>query len=596
MTWQIALVLALLLAAVVAFVREKIPPDLIALGVFVVVAVTGLVPADEVFAVFANPAPLTVAALFVISAALVRCGALDFIAGPIDRASALPYPAVLLLLVALVAFVSAWINNTPVVVVFVPVAVRLAQRMGLPASKFLIPVSYAAVLGGICTLIGTSTNLVANGILVGRGEPGLGMFELAWVGVPLTVLGALYLAVFGNRLLPARQTLTSILSEEERREYLTEAFVPADSRLIGRSLRAGGLVQARGFRVIEVVRHGVALAIDPETTPLQAGDRLVLACRPAGIAHARAMPGFDFTAEAGLEQIASHAGVVFEAAVAPNSAVISRSIHELNFRQRYRVVVLAIHRAGANVRDQLETLPLAMGDILLLMGTEEAVNELRRGQDLILFDRPPVPSYPLHQRIPLVLATIAAIVLGETSGLVPITLGAIAGAVLLCLTGCLKPTEAYKAIEWNLIFVIFGMLALGLALEKTGAALWLAHHVVGGVAHLATGAALPLVMLATVYLLTSVLTEVLSNNAVAALMVPIGLGIAQEAGLAPRPFVIAIIVAASAAFATPIGYQTNTYVYGIGGYTFKDFLRVGLPLNALAFLVTLLIVPVVWPF
>lgn len=596
MTWQIALVLTLVLGAVVAFVREKIAPDLIALGVFVIIAVTGLVPEKEIFSVFANAAPITVAAMFVISAALVRCGALDFIAGPIDRASALPYPAVLFLLISLVAFVSAWINNTPVVVVFVPVAIQLAQRMGLPASKFLIPVSYAAVLGGICTLIGTSTNLVANGIIVGRGEPSLGMFELAWVGVPVTAVGALYLALAGNRLLPTRQTLTSILSEDERREYLTEAFVPTDSHLIGRSLRAGGLVKARGFRVMEVVRHGVGIAIDPEVTPLEAGDRLVLACRPAGIAHARAMPGFDFTAEAGLEQIAAHAGVVFEAAVAPNSNVISRSVGELNFRQRYRVVVLAIHRAGANVRDQLETLPLAMGDILLLMGTEEAVNELRRGNDLILFDRPPVPSYPLHKRIPIVLATIAAVVLGETLDVVPIAVGAIAGAVLLCLTGCIKPKEAYEAIEWNLIFVIFGMLALGLALEKTGAALWLAHHVVGAVEHIASGSAKPLVMLACVYLLTNVLTEVLSNNAVAALMVPIGLGIAQEAGLGARPFVIAIIVAASAAFATPIGYQTNTYVYGIGGYKFKDFIKIGLPLNALCFIVTMLIVPFVWPF
>jgi di/tricarboxylate transporter len=457
-------------------------------------------------------------------------------------------------------------------------------------------VSYAAVLGGITTLIGTSTNLVVNGILVDRGIDGLGMFELAWVGVPVTVAGAIYIALAGRRLLPNREMLTSILTEDERREYFTEAFVPPGSPLIGRSLRAGGLVTARGFKVIEVVRDSVGIDVDPGTTPLREGDRLVIACRPSGIARARAMPGFDFTAEAGLEQIAAHEGVVFEGAVAPNSEIIGQSVSELNFRQRFRVVVLAIHRGGQNVREKLETLPLQMGDILLMMGTEQAVNELRRGNDLILFDRPPLPSFSLHRRIPLVLATIVGVVLGETLDLMPIQLGAIAGAVFLCLTGCIKPKEAYESIEWNLLFVIFGMLALGLAMQESGAAAWLAHNVVAGVGHLAAGPHKALVMLACIYVVTMVLTEVLSNNAVAALMIPICLGIAAEAGLDPRPFIIAVTVAASAAFATPIGYQTNTYVYGIGGYKFGDFLKVGIPLNLICFVVAMLIIPRFWPF
>jgi di/tricarboxylate transporter len=596
MTWQIALVLVLLVAAMVAFVREKIPPDLVALTLFVVIAATGLVPLREVFAVFSNPAPITVAAMFVLSAALVRCGALDYLSTAIEKTAGLPYAVGLFLLVVVVAFVSAWINNTPVVVVFVPVVLNLARRMGLPASKFLIPVSYAAVLGGITTLIGTSTNLVVNGILVDRGIDGLGMFELAWVGVPVTVAGAIYIALAGRRLLPNREMLTSILTEDERREYFTEAFVPPGSPLIGRSLRAGGLVTARGFKVIEVVRDSVGIDVDPGTTPLREGDRLVIACRPSGIARARAMPGFDFTAEAGLEQIAAHEGVVFEGAVAPNSEIIGQSVSELNFRQRFRVVVLAIHRGGQNVREKLETLPLQMGDILLMMGTEQAVNELRRGNDLILFDRPPLPSFSLHRRIPLVLATIVGVVLGETLDLMPIQLGAIAGAVFLCLTGCIKPKEAYESIEWNLLFVIFGMLALGLAMQESGAAAWLAHNVVAGVGHLAAGPHKALVMLACIYVVTMVLTEVLSNNAVAALMIPICLGIAAEAGLDPRPFIIAVTVAASAAFATPIGYQTNTYVYGIGGYKFGDFLKVGIPLNLICFVVAMLIIPRFWPF
>ncbi len=596
MTWQIALVFALLIGAIVAFVREKTSPDIVALALFVIIAATGLVPMKEVFAVFSNPAPITVAALFVVSAALVRCGALDYLSSAIGKAAVLPYELVLFLLVVLVAFVSAWINNTPVVVVFVPVVLNLARRMGLPASKFLIPLSYASVLGGITTLIGTSTNLVANGILIEQGEPGMDMFELASVGVPIAIVGALYLAIAGRHLLPSRETLTSILSDEERREYLTEAFVPAGSPLVDKSLRTGGLVKARGFRVIEVVRDGIAITMDPDATPLREGDRLVIACHPSGIARARSMPGFDFTAEAGLEQIAAHESVVFEGAVAPNSEVIGQSVSELNFRQRFRVVVLAIHRSGQNVREKLETLPLQMGDILLMMGTEQAVNELRRGDDIILFDKPPLPSRSLHKRIPLVLATIVAVVVAETMDRVPIQLGAIAGAVFLCLTGCIKPKEAYESIEWKLLFVIFGMLALGLAMQHTGAAAWLAQNIVLGVDAVVAAPHKPIIMLACIYLVTMVLTEILSNNAVAALMIPIALGIAHEAGFAARPFVIAVIIAASAAFATPIGYQTNTYVYGIGGYKFRDFVKIGVPLNILCFVVAMIVIPLVWPF
>jgi di/tricarboxylate transporter len=271
-------------------------------------------------------------------------------------------------------------------------------------------------------------------------------------------------------------------------------------------------------------------------------------------------------------------------------------VSELNFRQRFRVIVLAIHRSGQNVREKLENLPLEMGDILLMMGTEQAVNELRRGDDIILFDKPPLPSWSLHKRIPLVLATIAGVVTAETLDVMPIQLGAIAGAILLCLTGCIKPKQAYESIEWEMLFVIFGMLALGLAMQHTGAATWLAQNVVHGVDAFVAAPHKPFVMLACIYLVTMLLTEILSNNAVAALMIPIALGIATEAHISARPFAIAVIIAASCAFATPIGYQTNTYVYGIGGYKFRDFVKIGVPLNVLCFIVAMIVIPRVWPF
>ncbi len=598
MTWEIALIFALLACTLGLFLWERFSPDLVALGLFCVLATTPLLPASDAFSVFANTAPFTVGAMFVLSAALVRCGAIDRLSSVVQRAGALPLPVVMFGLVMLVAAVSAFINNTPVVVVFLPVVLNLARKMELAPSKLLIPLSYAAVLGGCCTLIGTSTNLVVNGAIIAKGLPGFTMFELAWLGVPATLVGAAYLAVFGRRLLPDRAMLTSILSEDERREYITEAFVQPGAAAVGKTLSEAKLEPSRGIRVLEIVRDGVAFAFDPKTTPLASGDRLVLACRPQGIAVARGVKGIDLVSELalGLEQIAAHEGSLVEAVVNPNSDLVGRSVRDLNFRQRYRMVVLALHRQGRNVREKVESLPLAAGDVLLMMGTDQAIDALQNSSDLVVFDRARTPARPKSRYIPLVLGVIAAVILGEVVDLVPIHLGALIGCVVVCASGCLSTKEAYDAIEWPVLFLIYAMLAAGLALDHTGAASWLARGIVDAVQPLASAEYRPLVVLAAIYLVTTLLTEILSNNAVAALMVPIVLGVAAELGVDPRPFIVAATFAASAAFATPIGYQTNTYVYGIGGYKFGDFVKIGVPLNLACMAVALLVIPRVWPF
>lgn len=599
MTWEIALIFGLLAVTFAAFVWEKFSPDLIALALLVTLVATGLLPQKDALSVFAHPAPFTVAAMFVLSAALVKCGAVDRISNLVEHAGALPYAVVIFVLVVSVAAISAFINNTPVVVVFLPVVLNLARRMKIAPSKLLIPLSYAAVLGGVCTLIGTSTNLVVSGMIETKGLPPLHLFELAWLGVPMTLVGALYLALLGNRLLPSREMLTSILSEEERREYIAEAFVQPDSPAIGKTLAQAGLTRGRGVRVLEVVRDGVAFHLDADKTLLQAGDRLILSCRPKGIAATRAAAGIDLVTELnlGLEQIAAHEGSLIEAVVNPRAELVGRTVREINFRQRYRLVVLALHREGKNVREQVDTLPLEAGDVLLLMGTDQAINALAGNRDITLFDhsdRTPAKSKPGH--IPLVLGTIAAVILGECLHVVSIELGALAGCVLLCLAGVLKPKEAYDSIEWPVLFIIFGMLAMGLALDRTGAAAWLAGNIVGFAEHAVPSAHRAFFVLAAIYFVTMVLTELLSNNAVAALMVPIALGIAAKLGVRHEPFVIAVMFAASVAFATPIGYQTNTYVYGVGGYKFGDFVKIGVPLNLMCMAVALVVIPRVWPF
>ncbi|HWA84688.1 MAG TPA: SLC13 family permease [Opitutus sp.] len=597
MTWQIALVFLLLLGTLASFIWEKYPPDLIALALFVVLIATGLLPTPLAFSVFGNPAPITIGAMFVLSAALVKCGAIDRFVPLLERATNWSYVAVVLVMVVIVAALSAFVHSTPVVFVFLPVVLNLARRMRLAPSKLLIPLAYASVLGGACTLIGTSTALIANSIGVARGLAPISMFELGWLGVPTALIGGVYLALAGRRLLPERQMLSSILTAEERREYITEAFVQAESTVLGRTFAEAGLTSSRGIRVLELVRNGVAVPLEPEPLRLEPGDRLILACRPQGIVHTRGLAGVDLVSELqiGLEQIAAHEGSLVEGFVTPTSAIVGSTLREINFRQRFRMIVLAIHRHGQNLRESFDTTAIEPGDVLLMMGTDQAIQALRAGDDIVMFDQPPLPARARHKKLPIALGVVASVILAASLHWVPIELGSLAGGVVLCLTGCIRPKDAYESVQWNILFLIFGMLALGLAMENAGAAVWVADKLIAGVNYLAPAAYKTAAMLACIYLITAVLTEILSHSAVAALMTPIAIGVASQLGAHPRPFVIAVIFAASAAFSTPIGHQTNTYVYAVGGYRFGDFLKIGLPLNVLCFVVAMIVVPHVWP-
>ncbi len=598
MSVEIVFVFVLLGLTLASFIWEKFPPDVTAVTLFAVLLITGLLPEENAFAVFANPAPITVGAMFILSAALVKCGVVDRISSFVERAGSLPYPIVILLMVALVATLSAFVNNTPVVVIFLPVVLGLARKMKLAPSKLLIPLSYAAVLGGTCTLVGTSTNLIVNGIAVANGQPTVRLFELAQLGLPVALIGGIYLAIVGKKVLPVREMLTDILSAEERREYLTEAFVQPDSPMIGKTINKSGLKKNRGVRVLEIVRNGVAIRIDPKTTKLVAGDRIILSCRPKGIAAARSVEGLDLVSdlELGLEQIAAHEGSLVEAVVIPQSDLVGKTVRGINFRQRFRMVAVALHRKGRNVREAIETLPLEPGDVLLMMGTDEAINALRSSDDLVLFDRARTPTKTPTSRIMLVLGVIASVITCSGLGILPIEIAAVTGVVVLMLSRVLTSKEAYASVEWNLIFLIFGMLAMGMALESTGAAALLANGLVTGIKALALGDNQALVALAIIYLMTMVLTEILSNTAIAALMAPIALQVASELGVDPRPFVVTVMFSASAAFSTPIGYQTNTYVYGVGGYRFTDFFKIGIPLNLMCFTMAVIFVPKIWPF
>ena len=604
MTWEILFIFGLLVFAIVSFIWERISADLTSLTVFgILLFISMLTDSDALptleatLGVFGNSAPLTIAGMFIVSAALERTGAIDLITGYLRKLVKLPYRGFMFVMILGVAGVSAFVNNTPVVIVLMPVILSLSREMGVASSKLLIPLSYASIFGGTCTLLGTSTNLLASGILLDAGHAPIGMFELASVGLPILIFGSVYLVLFGNKLLPHRETLTSILSDEERKEFITEAFVRAGSDLHGKTAQEGELLK-HGIRLLEIVRHGIAVPGDPKDHKLQYGDRLVLACRPSGVAEAHSMKGITIQTELaeGLETIATDEGALVEGVVAPNASIAGLTLGEINFRQRFRMVVVAVHRKGTNQRERLSNLRLQAGDTLLMMGSTASIDSLANSDEIIILDRPRVPARSLRVKMPIAIGTTIGIVTLATLNLVPIVSAVCLGVAIILLSGCMKAKDAYASVEWSILIIIFGMLALGQAMDSTGASLLIAESMTGLVGQFAPSHLQNVIMLALIYVITSTFTEFLSNNAAVALMVPITLGIAATLGVDPRPFVVASCIAASASFATPIGYQTNTYVYGVGGYRFFDFTKVGLPLNLICFAVTVAVVPIFWDF
>ena len=485
MTWEILFVFALLLFAVVSFIWERIPADLTAITVFgVLLFVSMLTGSDQLpdlenlLGVFSNSAPLTIAGMFIVSTALERTGAIDQITAYLRRLVRLPYRGFIFVMVIGVAAVSAFINNTPVVIVLMPVILTLSRDMGIASSKLLIPLSYASIFGGTCTLLGTSTNLLASGILQDAGHAPIGMFELASVGMPILAVGCLYLVLFGQKLLPQRETLTSILSDEERKEFMTEAFIRSGSDLIGKSAKEIGFLKGRGIRLLEIVRQGVAVTGNPREIPLLASDRLVLSCRPSGVAEAHSIKGIAMHAELteGLETIAMDEGAIVEGVVAPHASIAGKTLGEINFRQRFRMVVVAVHRKGQNQRERLGELRLQEGDTLLMMGSTRAIESLADSDEVILLDRPRVPTKSVRAKMPLAIGTSIGIVALASLNLVPIVAAVSLGVALLLLTGCIKTKEAYASVEWSILLIIFGMLALGHAMDSTGASLLIAEN------------------------------------------------------------------------------------------------------------------------
>ncbi len=584
-------VIAVVVTTFVVIMTDRMRAELAALAACCVLLGFRVLSASDLFPVFGNEAIITVGAMFVLSAALERTGVIASASRLLEALPARNERFVLMLVLPPVVAVSAFVNNTPVVVVFLPILVTLAKRHNLAASKLLMPLSFASILGGTTTLIGTSTNLVASAAGHRLGLPPIGMFEMTPVGLLLAAVGLAVLFVLAPRLLPRRETLTSLLDERSERQFLTEAFIPAGSSLVGRTARVALARVLRHGRVLELVRHGEVRDGDPGNIPLEVGDRLRVSVDAESVAALKERRGLTMATVAAKDLAVgeTESNRRIECVVAPQSELIGHSLAQADLRERFGAIVLALHRRGQNLRNRIGDIPLEAGDVLLVEASDSALAKLHRGNDLlVLAGGQPTPRR--HKRW-IAAAAIGAVVVVSSLQLVPVTVAALIAVVIVITARCIDAEEAYHAIDWPTLFLIAGMLALGVALEKTHTAEFIAHSFVPQIAPFG-----PWIALSLFILVTSIATNILSNNAVAALLVPVAVETAVQLGVDPRPFLMGVVFGASACFATPIGYQTNTLVFGPGGYRFADFVRLGLPLNLLHWAIASIFVPYFWPF
>jgi di/tricarboxylate transporter len=589
MTWEAWLTLAVVALCIGLLARNRYPPDTVMLGGLTLLLLAGVLTPAQALSGLANEGMVTVAVLYVVVSGLQETGGTAWVSQSLlGRPRSLAHAQMRLMVP--VAALSAFLNNTPVVAMFIPAVQDWAKRHGISASQLMLPLSYAAIAGGTCTLIGTSTNLVVNGLLVGQpGQASLGMFDIAWVGVPTLLLTLLFTVVLGRRLLPERRSVLSQL--ENAREYTVEMLVEPHSPLEGKTIEVAGLRQLPGMYLVEVDRDGQLMpAVSPQQT-LRGGDRLLFAGVVDSVLDLQKIRGLQpATNQVFKLQSPRHQRCLVEAVISESFPLLGKSIREGRFRTLYQAAIIAVARNGERINRKVGDIVPLPGDILLMETHPNFLERYRNTRDFLLASRLDNSTPPRHERAWVAVAIMAGMVLLATLGGLSMLQAAMLAAGMMLLSNCTSASAARRAVDWQVLLVIAASFGMGIALEKTGAA----GVVAGGLVGLAGDN--PWATLALIFLATSLFTNLITNNAAAVLMFPIALAAATRLDVSVLPFAIVIMKAASASFATPISYQTNLMVMGPGGYAFSDYLRLGVPLTFLTGALTVLIAPLVWPF
>ncbi len=590
---DIWIVSTILLIALYLFVTEKISVDLTAIGIMVLLVVSGILTPTEAIGGFANPALITVGAMFVVSKGMMRTGGVEFLGRKIIQLANGSYKLALIIILLSVAITSAFINNTPVVILFIPVVMTMCCEFGLSPSKFLIPVSYASILAGTCTLIGTSTNIIISNLSTNSGYGSLTMFELSILGVPLAITGIIILYYIAPKILPALTNPVCQLQNSEHRQYLAELRVPKNSPLAGCNARDAFSGKYPEVDIIEVIKKSHVYHPERDNTSIDAGDILLIKSSlndVVGILHNEKieLPGSEKGLNLGAQK---DAPIVVELIISPHSSLRGMALHKTELAEDPDIHIIAVKRSNLHFTEkQICDVKLQTGDMLLIWCHESKLDPIRSGTDFIVVED--VYEELVHKKKAWwSIINFVCMIGTATLGLADIMTCALTAAFLMIITGCIQMRDAYRSLQGDVLLLIAGTIALGTGMQKTGASQLYAESFIS----LFSGFS-PTIILGAIILLTSICTQVLSNNATAVLLLPIAISTALGIGVDPKPFIVGICFGASACFATPVGYQTNLMVYAPGGYSFMDYMKLGIPLNIFVVVASTIFIPLIWPF
>jgi len=587
------IVSAILIVTLYLFITEKVPVDLTAIGIMVTLVIFRIITPAEAVAGFAHPAVITVGSMFLISKGLIRTGAVGYIGQKVIQLARGNFKLAMLVILLTVAVASAFINNTPVVVLFIPVVMSMCCQFNLSPSKFLIPVSYASILAGTCTLIGTSTNIIVSDISAKQGYGAIGMFELSALGVPIAVLGIAFLMLAAPRFMPSLLNPTCELENSEHRRYLAELTVPRGSRLIGFEPGQVFVEKYPELEVIELIRYSHIFHPARDAVTIAADDLLLVKGSANDLVEIIHHDGVELPlAEKDLSfGPGKKETFVVELILPPQSSLLGQRLLESRLQRDPDIHIIAIKRSGLHFTEkQIHDIRLRVGDIILIWCYGDKLDQMRNGADFIIAED--VHHEIVQKRKAWKAGLIfAGLLVAASTGLADIMVCALTAVFLMIVTGCLQMRDAYRSVQADVLLLIAGTLALGTAMEKTGTSQIYAEAYLNLFAGFS-----PEFVLGGFILLVSISTQILSNNATAVLLFPIAVSSALGLGVDPKPFIMAVCFGASACFATPVGYQTNLLVYGPGGYRFSDYLKLGLPLNLLVLIFGSMLIPVIWPF